>query len=960
MVHILFIFFLCFLFQSIDCTQWKFTAVDQTQVLRDEITEPFLLTDLSYECDITFLRKEFNYLTGLSVGQKVLPADLLQALGNLFQKNCFDSITLTLNDQQDGKKAHFDLHGFWRFDSIKISGVWVGKEWYKQFYLMEAGDPFDVEQHMHSVQKMKEACIQDGFFDVAAKSTFDRNAKTKAVTVHTTINRGKRFAVRKIIVALIADQSMIDRDKRVLQRLIEKKLAGGLLHAKYSKKGVELQEKGLKELLAQKGFLQASIAVKEERFHGRRAVFLKWTIDLRKKRAFIFEGNRFFTSGQLLDHVLQFGRSSSIVPASILAQDIKEAYRRKGFWNCTIDARDDQHCSRFIINEGLRARITKVVLQGAYQLNERKLRKHCFGRLKRHALYDQEYLDQAFDLLVDQYLKEGFLDAAIEHHECLPLEDSNAHTLQITVKEGMQTQIAHVSIPGYEQYEAQGPFAAINRSKHPVAYDAAIIQEQKRFLVGKLQKDGYLFSKIEHELSAQEEAHSLTWKIDPGAHICFGKTILQSNSDLPAERIIRELSFKEGASWDSEKMKQSFVRLKSLNLFDSISFTPLAVKEGHEERDLLLKIRKDDPFELRIRAGLEFQHVRQYQTFAGVAYKVGGTFMVKNITNHADLFRFDADVARSHREVHMKYMYPWVFNVPIDGLLDGYAIKYEQPGFIGSKKNLYTLYQNGFLCGVRHKNNYLDFGVNGGFEVGRTTFSDDDLKTRQAALRLAEAINFDARLLDQRIAYLFFEPTIMLDFLDNNLYPSNGTFTLFSCKGMFPISLKFRNTYFFKLLMEHSWFVPLNQIVAAFRVRLGHIFHRKFKDIMPNERFYLGGSNSIRSYETDLAPPTGEFIDDDGKIHAVPRGGKSMFNLNAELRIPVARKAGVVIFQDMGVLSGDSFADFTTGKIVTGTGFGLRFFTPIGPLRFDIGFKWKKAHPDERRYNWVLTFGQAF
>ncbi len=959
MIQITFFIFFCTFFSFADCEQWKFADAQQSDCLVDGC-KPFLLTGLSFDSDIIVSHAELAALTGLSIGKCITPEDVQRAIAYLFQKKCFDAITLTLNDHKDGKKAHFNLHGFWRFDGIKISGVWVGKEWYKQFYLMEPGDHFDTEKHLHSIQKMKEACKEDGFFDVAAQSTFDRIASHKTVRVHTTINRGKRFAIKKISVALIADDGTETAEKKALQESIEKELARGLLHTKYSKKNIEWQRQRLKEGLGQKGYLQTSCLVKEELFHGRNAMLLHWTIDVRKKRAFLFESNRFFSSKELLDSVLKFGRSSSIVPSAILAQEMQEAYRKKGFWNCAIETKDDKESTRFIVSEGPRARITKIVLEGVYQQNERRLRAHCFGRLKRHALYDQEYIDQAFELLLNHYRKEGFLEAAIEHHECVPLNNSQSYALHVTLNEGLQTVIDGVRIPGYEQYETQGPFAGINRSRKTTPYDEALVQEQKQFLMDQLQKEGYLFPMIESELIEHENAYCIEWKIDPGVQIHFGKTIVQSNSDVPIKTITRELCYSEADSWDSEQLKKSFARLKALNLFDSISFTPLAVRDGQAERDLLLRVRKDDPFELRIRAGLEFQHVRQYQTFAGMAYKVGGTFMVKNITNHADLFRFDADVAQSHREVHMKYLYPWVFNMPLSGMLDGYAIKYEQPGYIGSKKNLYTLYQNGFLMGIRHKNRYLDFGMNAGFEVGRTTFSDDDLKTREATLRLAQAINFDARLLDQKISYLFFEPTLLLDFLDNNLYPRSGTFTLFSCKGMFPTSQRFSKAYFFKLLLEHSWFVPLDQMVAAFRVRFGHIFHKEFKDIMPNERFYLGGSNSIRSYETDLAPPTGEFIDDDGKAHAVPRGGKSMFNLNVELRIPVARKAGVVIFQDLGALSGDSFADFDSDNIVTGTGFGLRFFTPIGPLRFDIGFKWKKDRPNERRYNWVLTFGQAF
>jgi len=149
-------------------------------------------------------------------------------------------------------------------------------------------------------------------------------------------------------------------------------------------------------------------------------------------------------------------------------------------------------------------------------------------------------------------------------------------------------------------------------------------------------------------------------------------------------------------------------------------------------------------------------------------------------------------------------------------------------------------------------------------------------------------------------------------------------------------------------------------VVAALRFRCGHIFYREFSAIMPSERFYLGGSHSLRGYDADLAPPLGIFIDDEHKEHVVPRGGRSMVNGNIELRIPVLKQVGAVLFQDLGALSGTMFANFKPQDILASTGFGVRIFTPLGPLRFDIGWKWRKQIPSERSFAWFLTFGQAF
>ncbi len=939
--------------------EWRFYAAKDAATLLIDIPESFTLSNLSHESDVSFSKKELEYLTELKVADKIDAHDLERAIGYLFQRNLFDDITLSLQDEPAGKRVHFKLHGLWRFEKMKVSGVWVGKEWYKQHYLLQPGDRFDREKHYHSMTKIKQVCVQDGYFNVSTESFFSYNRKTKGVTVHAEINRDKRFMIRKNEVIVHVDKKVSHAEKMLLEKKLSKKISRALSHTKYSKKSIEYQARQLKQDLAQKGFLHVSIDLQEALFRERHNVQLTWRINVRKKRELVFFGNRFFSSAQLLEQILQFGRSAWIVPSSILSSEVQQAYHKKGFWDVQIDAKDEDSRSFFTIKEGRRAFIKQVHLEGVCSFTERSLIKKFFSKIKRHGLFDQKSIDHAFELLVDYYLKRGFLDMKILGHRYISLP-KGGHQLIITLHEGERKVIEGVEVSNYMELSTQGPLSYIAKAKNMCAYNDAIVQEHTRWLAEHFRKKGFVFPIIKHELVFKEGRSVLVWSIDPGKKIVFGKTIITGATDFLFEKLVRELHYKAGDIWDHEKIKRSFIRLKNLKLFDTISFTPLPIDLESYTRNILVKLHKDDPFELRIRGGFEFQHIRQYQTFAGVAYKVGGTFMVKNPTNSGDHFRFDADVARSHREVRLKYEYPWIFGTPLDGVTQAYATKYEQPGFIGSKRNLYTFYQHGFLTGVRHKNKYIDAGINVGFEVMKTTFSDDDLQTTTAAIRLAQAINFDVRLLDRNVPYLFFEPTIMVDFLDNNLYPTKGMFSLLSFKGMFPTKRQFSNSYFIKMLVEHSWFIPLQQIVAAFRFRFGHIFHRQFSDIMPSERFYLGGSNSVRSYETDLAPPTSIFIDDDGKKHVVPRGGKTMLNVNVELRIPVASKVGIVLFQDLGLLCGDSFADFNAGRLVAGTGFGMRYHTPIGPLRFDIGWKWRKERLGERGFNWALTFGQAF
>ena len=162
-------------------------------------------------------------------------------------------------------------------------------------------------------------------------------------------------------------------------------------------------------------------------------------------------------------------------------------------------------------------------------------------------------------------------------------------------------------------------------------------------------------------------------------------------------------------------------------------------------------------------------------------------------------------------------------------------------------------------------------------------------------------------------------------------------------------------------MAEQSFFIPFKKLTFGFRVRFGHIFHECFSSIMPSERFYLGGANSIRSYQTDMAPPLGIICNKDGKRDFVPKGGKSMVNVNIELRIPVYKQFGIALFQDLGTLSdAEEIRALRETELLAGSGFGLRYNTPLGPLRFDIAWKWHVFDPCIMRYAWFLSFGQAF
>jgi outer membrane translocation and assembly module TamA len=129
------------------------------------------------------------------------------------------------------------------------------------------------------------------------------------------------------------------------------------------------------------------------------------------------------------------------------------------------------------------------------------------------------------------------------------------------------------------------------------------------------------------------------------------------------------------------------------------------------------------------------------------------------------------------------------------------------------------------------------------------------------------------------------------------------------------------------------------------------------RDIPASERFFAGGATTVRGFALDrLGTP--EIIDSDG----FSQGGDALLVLNAELRAALGRNISAAGFVDAGNVFART-ADLRIGDIRPTAGFGFRYKSPIGPLRFDIGFNLDRqpvAGALESPRQYFFTLGQAF
>ena len=123
----------------------------------------------------------------------------------------------------------------------------------------------------------------------------------------------------------------------------------------------------------------------------------------------------------------------------------------------------------------------------------------------------------------------------------------------------------------------------------------------------------------------------------------------------------------------------------------------------------------------------------------------------------------------------------------------------------------------------------------------------------------------------------------------------------------------------------------------ATRAKMGGIFELGKKQGIPiNDRFFTGGASSVRGYHEQLLGPALSY-DENGKIKKAA-GGKLLYLGNIEVRVPIIWIVMLETFFDTGYVWSE-LSDFRPLDIKLSTGMGIALMTPLGPVRFDYGYK---------------------
>jgi outer membrane protein insertion porin family len=312
-----------------------------------------------------------------------------------------------------------------------------------------------------------------------------------------------------------------------------------------------------------------------------------------------------------------------------------------------------------------------------------------------------------------------------------------------------------------------------------------------------------------------------------------------------------------------------------------------------------------------------------------------GSFQISqnNLFGRGQSLSGKASLSNKAARYTLSFIEPWLFDKPLSAGIDLYNWEYEYDEY--TKDSTGGKLKLGFPLGFDFTRGsaiytYDDAEIRDVLETASQTIKD--MIGRNVTSSLTLGVSRDSR--DRRF---------------NARKGSVNSFTVEYAGGFLG-----GDNYFTKYSARSAWFFPFF-LDSAFSIqgKWGYIDQRPGGELPVYEKFTLGGMNTVRGFDygdiSPVDPVTGDKI-----------GGEKMMVYNVEFRFPLVKEQGVmgVLFFDAGnIFTADE--DYTFSGIRSGAGGGIRWYSPMGPLRLEWG-KNLDPKPEESESVWEFSIGTPF
>ncbi|MDB4940666.1 MAG: outer membrane protein assembly factor YaeT precursor [Labilithrix sp.] len=727
-----------------------------------------------------------------------------------------------------------------------------------------------------------------------------------------------------------------------------------------------------------------------------RGVILRFLVRERPNiKSIEFEGNSEIENDKALEAVEIKPNTILSVPAVRRSvQKIKDAYAEKGYFLADVESavepqRDNEVIVRFKITEHQPVTVRRITFIGNYGVPEEDLRAvmqtgqgsiFSFGS---GGPYRQDVFERDVLLLNALYYDKGYMNVQIGTPRVMLTTDREGIEIAVAIHEGPRFKIRQLKV--YErdadgkEIEPLGGRRALRqlvRAKSGDFFNRAELVKDLQAVRTLYRDAGYANMEAEPETELDPVKHEvdIIIPIRRGPLVHVERIEIKGNTKTRDKVLRREMEIEEGNLFSETKLEDSKRRIVALGYFERVD---VSTEQGSTPETININ------FEVTERPTGTFQ--------VGAGFSSIENFIATAQIQQANLFGQGQSLA---------------LQAQVSGLRQLISIRFFEPYFLDSDwSSSVELYDNLLVFpdfARQTVGGALTFGyalVQPWLRIGLTaTVQHDSIDTSQVNTFFGSTSGFTSVFQRLPLANLFssgrtisLRPAITYDTRNNRLFPSSGIYMQASTE--FASAALGSELEFLRHELRASFYYPLfgqgeqpgSGFILKMNNKVGLITSPSAQGVPIFARYFLGGILDVRGYRLrTVGPrlPLNQALDVNSP--PIPNGanigGNLQYYSNLELEFPIIDKVGIrgVAFTDVGnawntedqfckttpapqlsKLVSPCFDASSLGLLRWSSGFGIRWFSPLGPLRFEWGFPLNKLSYEESSV-FEFTIGNFF
>jgi outer membrane protein insertion porin family len=634
----------------------------------------------------------------------------------------------------------------------------------------------------------------------------------------------------------------------------------------------------------------------------------------------------------------------SVIPNTILnpkkirdaVNNIQALYKSKGFYNTRVTPnlsypKPDRVDISFVIDEGKKVYIKDIRFAGNDTFKDSKLTKVMGTKEKGwlswfndSGVLNLEILEQDAARITAFYHNNGFIEAKVGKPEVA--QDEEWLYVTIEISEGNRYKVGTVDLSGdiIGNKEELLELLKVNDKDY---LDRSVLRQDILWLNDYYAELGYAYAEANPTINTNKEEQlvDIIINLNKGDLVYINRITIKGNTRTRDKVIRRELLIRERGVFDSKALRQSHQRLQRLDFFEEVSINPEPTPDK-TKMDLVVEVKEKPTGAFSIGAG--------YSSVDSIMFM--GEISQNNLFGRGQRLALQVNVSGSSTRYNLSFTEPHLYDTQLMVGFDLYNWEREY--------DTYDRDSRGFAARLGYPvwelwKMVLSYGYDDTDLKNISQYAPDDIIESQH-IKVTSYVGMN----------------LTRDTRNNMFVTTKGSQNVLRTKyAGGPLG---GDSEFTKVDGFTSWFFPgffLDKTAFHFKLSAGQVWENTADSLADFERFYLGGINTIRGFET-RSIGVKKTDPDTGVTDVV--GGKYMWFTNIEYHFPLVERGGLrgLVFFDAGNVYADKW-DFDEVKKSVGT--GLRWLSPMGPMRLEWGYV-IDPDPDEDSSNWDFSMGGSF